>query len=92
MAYTQWEYLSVRFDFKGRGITQEFSILDVNGERVKSWAGGGDGAARTLPELLSRSGEIGWELVSHVVNQDNRTNGVTLHYLTFKRPKAVRGE
>ena len=27
----------------------------------------------------------GWELISHSVNQDNQSNGVTFHYLYFKR-------
>ena len=39
-ARTVWltvrKYLSVRFDYRGRGITQEFNLLDVNGQRL-SW-------------------------------------------------------
>lgn len=85
--FTKWEYLSVRFDFKGRGITQEFNLLDINGERVKGWAGSKGGFATTLPDFFKTAGEDGWELVSHVVNQDNQNNLVTLHYLTFKRAK-----
>jgi hypothetical protein len=82
----KWEYLSIRFDYKGRGITQEFNLLDVNGERVKGWYNAGGKNAKTLPELMQLAGEDGWELVSHVVNQDNEMNGVTFHYMQFKRP------
>ena len=30
-------------------------------------------------------GKDGWEMVSHVVNQDMQTNGTTFHYYNFKR-------
>ena len=85
MERISWEYKSVRFDFKGRGITQEFNLLDVDGQRVTGWMGSST-AITTLPQLLQELGKQGWELVNHVVNQDNQTNLVTLHYLTFKRP------
>jgi len=85
----KWEYKHVRFDYVGRGITQEFNILDVDGQRLKGWFGGKDNRKVTmLPELLTFFGEEGWELVNHVVNQDGRGDAVTFHYMTFKRPKA----
>lgn len=83
-----WEYKNIRFDFLGRGITQEFNILDVDGERKKGWCVGGT-AIKTLPNMMNALGSQGWELVSHVVNQDNQANLVTLHYMTFKRPGLV---
>ena len=83
-----WEYKNIRFDFLGRGITQEFNILDVDGERKKGWFVGGL-SVTTLPEMMNALGGEGWELVSHVVNQDNQTNNVTLHYMSFKRPGKV---
>ena len=83
-----WEYKNIRFDFLGRGITQEFNILDVDGERKKGWFVGGLNVT-TLPEMMNALGGEGWELVSHVVNQDNQTNNVTLHYMSFKRPGRV---
>ena len=79
----RFEYKSIRLDFKGRGITQEINILDIDGKRVKGWSSSAN--VPTLPEMLSALGEDGWELVSHVVNQDNTVNGVTFHYYTFKR-------
>lgn len=82
----KWEYLSIRFDYKGRGITQEFNLLDVNGTRVKGWQNADGKDAGTLPEFMQAAGQDGWELISHVVNQDNQTNGVTFHYMQFKRP------
>ena len=83
-----WEYKNIRFDFIGRGITQEFNILDVDGERKKGWWVGGM-AIKTLPDMMNALGGEGWEMVSHVVNQDNQANLVTLHYMTFKRPGKV---
>ena len=87
-AVTNWEYKNIRFDFLGRGITQEFNILDVDGERMKGWFVGGL-QVTTLPEMMNALGGEGWEMVSHVVNQDNQQNNVTLHYMTFKRPGKV---
>ena len=45
-----------------------------------------DNDVPTLPEMFEALGKDGWEMVSHVVNQDNQTNGVTFHYYNFKRP------
>ena len=87
-AVTNWEYKNIRFDFLGRGITQEFNILDVDGERMKGWFIGGL-QVTNLPEMMNALGGDGWEIVSHVVNQDNQSNNVTLHYMTFKRPGKV---
>ncbi len=82
---TRWEYKSIRFDYKGRGITQEINLLDIDGQRIKGWFDGAD-EVPSLPEMLRALGEDGWEMISHVVNQDIKNNGVTLHYMQFKRP------
>ncbi len=82
---SQWEYKSIRFDYLGRGITQEFNILDIDGKRIEGWWFS-DTNVKTLPDLLQLLGAAGWELVSHHVNQDNQTNNTTLHYMNFKRP------
>jgi len=79
----KWEYKSIRFDYKGRGITQELNLLDVDGVRLRGWGEGADGPS--LPKMLADLGRDGWEMVSHAVNQDNQTNGVTFHYMQFKR-------
>ena len=84
MTTSTWDYKQIRFDFKGRGITQEINLLDIDGQRVRGW--GSDSEVPTLPEILMAMGKDGWEMVSHMVNQDNQTNGVTFHYLYFKRP------
>tara|TARA_A100001388_G_C28671615_1_gene451867 strand:+ start:323 stop:574 length:252 start_codon:yes stop_codon:yes gene_type:complete len=81
---TNWEYKHIRLDYKGRGITQEINILDIDGVRVRGWMEGDE--VPTLPEMFAALGKDGWEMVSHVVNQDNQTNGVTFHYYNFKRP------
>ena len=80
-----WEYKSIRFDYIGRGITQEFNILDIDGKRIEGWWFS-DTNIKTLPDLLQLFGAAGWEMISHVVNQDVQTNNVTLHYMQFKRP------
>ena len=60
----------------------------IYGERKKGWFVGGLNVT-TLPEMMNALGGEGWELVSHVVNQDNQTNNVTLHYMSFKRQNRV---
>ena len=75
----KWEYLNVRYDFLGRGITQEFQKLNINGKKV-------DAFQNTLLELLNELGEEGWELICHSALDD--ANLVTWHYLFLKRPLA----
>jgi hypothetical protein len=58
-------------------------LLDIHGQRIKGW--GSSAHVPTLPEMFSALGQDGWELVSHVFNQDNSANGVTFHYYNFKR-------
>ena len=85
-----WEYKHIRLDYKGRGITQEINILDIDGERLRGWSdnfSSKENEVPTLPELLERLGNQGWEMISHVVNQDLAQNGVTMHYYNFKREK-----
>ncbi len=84
----RWDYKHIRLDFKGRGITQEINLLDIDGERVRSWTDNfSSKEVPTLPELFAKLGDDGWEMISHVVNQDITQNGVTLHYYNFKREK-----
>jgi len=85
MMSTTWEYKSIRFDYLGRGITQEFNILDIDGKRVEGWWFTNTNV-KTLPDLLQLLGAAGWEMVSHQVNQDLQNNNITLHYMNFKRP------
>ena len=85
-----WEYKHIRLDYKGRGITQEINILDIDGERLRGWSdnfSSKENEVPTLPELLERLGNQGWEMISHVVNQDLAQNGTTMHYYNFKREK-----
>ena len=85
----RWDYKHIRLDYKGRGITQEINLLDIDGQRIRGW---GDNLSSkkevpTLPEIFSSLGDDGWEMISHVINQDLTTNGTTLHYYNFKREK-----
>ena len=34
----RWDYKHLRLDYKGRGITQEINLLDIDGERVRGWS------------------------------------------------------
>ena len=83
----RFEYKHIRLDYKGRGITQEINILDIDGERIRGIL---LKCIPTLPEMFSKLGSDGWEMVSHVVNQDVQQNGVTFHYYNFKRKYNVR--
>ena len=80
----QWQYKHIRLDYKGRGITQEINLLDIDGERIRGWGSGKE--VPTLREMFEALGKDGWELVTHMVNQDGQANGTTFHYYNFKRP------
>ena len=84
----RWDYKHIRLDYKGRGITQEINLLDIDGERVRGWSDNfSSKEVPTLPEILNKLGADGWEMISHVVNQDLAQNGTTMHYYNFKREK-----
>ena len=84
----RWDYKHLRLDYKGRGITQEINLLDIDGERVRGWSDNFSSKdVPTLPEILNKLGADGWEMISHVVNQDLAQNGTTMHYYNFKREK-----
>ena len=92
MSITKWEYKSIRFDYLGRGITQEFNILDIDGERMKGWFSLHGEKMSNLPDMLNVMGQNGWELITHSVNQfagHNVDSSVTWHYMTFKRPAEI---
>ena len=69
---------------KGRGISLEINLLDIDGARVRGWDSSKD--VPTLHEMCNALGKDGWEMVSHVVIQDNMANGTTFHFYNFKRP------
>ena len=84
----RWDYKHLRLDYKGRGITQEINLLDIDGERVRGWSDNfSSKEVPSLPEILDKLGDDGWEMISHVVNQDFAANGTTMHYYNFKREK-----
>ena len=84
----RWDYKHLRLDYKGRGITQEINLLDIDGERVRGWPDNfSSKEVPSLPEILNKLGSDGWEMISHVVNQDLAANGTTMHYYNFKREK-----
>ena len=80
----RYEYLSVRFQLKGFGHTQELYLALLN-EKIKApWA--------TLPEMLETLGENGWSLVTHTTHSDglsingNKVGGSAKQHMTFCRP------
>ena len=84
----RWDYKHLRLDYKGRVITQEINLLDIDGERVRGWSDNfSSKEVPSLPEILNKLGDDGWEMISHVVNQDLAANGTTMHYYNFKREK-----
>ena len=84
----RWDYKHLRLDYKGRGITQEINLLDIDGERIRGWTDNfSNKEVPSLPEILNKLGDDGWEMISHVVNQDLAANGTTMHYYNFKREK-----
>ena len=84
----RWDYKHLRLDYKGRGITQEINLLDIDGDRVRGWTDNfSNKEVPSLPEILCKLGDDGWEMISHVVNQDLAANGTTMHYYNFKREK-----
>ena len=80
-----YEYKHIRLDYKGRGITQEIHILDIDGVRVTGWFSRDN--VPTLPELLQQLGNAGWKMIVHQLNQDPKANSVTFHYYNFMRLK-----
>ena len=84
----RWDYKHLRLDYKGRGTTQEINLLDIDGDRVRGWTDNfSNKEVPSLPEILNKLGDDGWEMISHVVNQDLSANGTTMHYYNFKREK-----
>ena len=77
-----WRYKHIRLNYRGRGITQEIDVLDVDGERLTGWAD--SKTMPTVPQLFDSLGKEGWELVTHVIHQDG-SGGMVFHYYTLRR-------
>ena len=88
-----WEYKNIRFQFLGRGRTQEFQTLDVDGAKVMGQITGRNRGMLRLPELMNALGAEGWELLSHTLTNDHhdrhREDKNSLHTMIFKRPGKV---
>ena len=91
------EFLFVRFDFVGRGRTQELNLLDISGYRLITWGKESTDPLRckwTLSQLLDEIGMRGWSLLTHQTEQSSGGQGavglgaVTFHYMTFRRIKS----
>lgn len=83
----QWEYCEV-FYFVNRVGSTSTLRLQLNGEQQND--------VSSVIEFINRLGRQGWELVSHVVNQEIISRDdygkymytSTFNTLTFKRPLA----
>jgi hypothetical protein len=91
------EFLFVRFDFVGRGRTQELNLLDINGYRLITWGKELTDPLRgkwTLSRLLDEIGMRGWSLLTHQTEQSSGGQGaaglgaVTFHYMTFRKHRS----
>jgi hypothetical protein len=78
----RWRYKHIRLNDRGRGITQEIDVLDVDGERLTGW--GDSKTMPTVPQLFDSLGKDGWELVTHVIHQDG-SGVMVFHYYTLRR-------
>lgn len=89
VAEIKWEYLSIRFLYNIRNVWNDsetgggnfgfISVMYINSQQVKEFP--------NRPHLiLNRLGQIGWEMVNHTVNQDNKAKSEVWHYLYLKRP------
>ena len=82
----------LKFEIRKHHVTPGVKVLDlvmdIDGERIRGWTDNfSSNEVPTLPEVFEKLGNEGWEMVSHVINQDIKQNGVTLHYYNFKREK-----
>jgi len=79
----KYEYLTIRYDIKGRGITGEFDFLDINGRRVIDRGGYGDTDfwGDRESSLFAKLGEAGWLLINHSEGGAEEI----FHYATFVR-------
>jgi hypothetical protein len=82
----QYQYLTLRYSYQGRGISGEFNFLDVDGERIITRGGVGDvetwGPTEAI--LYRKLGEAGWQLVGYGVAGESEGVGST-HYAKFIR-------
>lgn len=69
-----YQFLQLRVQLLGRGITQEIQTLYVNGKRLTT-------KAKTLPEFLNYLGAQGFCVVTATLE----TEGVYTHFLTLQR-------
>ena len=71
-----YEYKHIRLDYKGRGITQEINLLDIDGERIRSWRNNFDDdvIVPTLHEMLNQLG----------VAEDLITNGLIADKVQYR--------
>jgi hypothetical protein len=69
-----YQFIQVRVQLLGRGMTKEIMNLYVNGKRLKP-------LQKTLPEFLNYLGFSGFKVVTAVLE----TEGVYTHFITLQR-------
>jgi hypothetical protein len=69
-----YQFIQIRVQLVGRGMTQEIMNLYVNGKRLRP-------SQKTLPDFLNYLGFSGFKVVTAVLE----TEGVYTHFITLQR-------
>lgn len=69
----KFQFMNVRYQLQGRGITGEISTLYVNGQQVSEF--------RTIDQFYNAMGEQGWELRPLGMEQE----GVYTYFVVMQR-------
>lgn len=73
----QFQFMNVRYQLLGRGITGEISTLYVNGQQVNNF--------KTIDEFYNEMGQQGWEIRPLGMEQE----GVYTYFVVLQREVSV---
>lgn len=71
----QWEYCTVKFEWKGGGYSQEILKIYLDGRELTEWRD------RPWPVFLNQLGKEGWEMIAAKEADSSTESGI----LFFKR-------
>lgn len=69
----KFQYMNIRYQLKGRGITGEISTLYVNGQQVDKF--------QTIDEFYNSMGQQGWEIRPLGMEQE----GIYTYFIVMQR-------
>lgn len=72
----KYQFMNVRYQLIGRGITGEISTLYVNGQEIKQF--------KTIDQFYNSMGEQGWEIKPLGMEQE----GVYTYFVVMQREVA----